>query len=140
MNTVVSYIFFTAIAIATNIGAQDIFLRIYSLMFPVPFSILFGTAVGLIVKYWLDKRFIFKFNAKNLQHQGQVFLLYTLMGVFTTLIFWGVEWGFELLFQSKYMRYFGGFLGLSIGYTIKYFLDKKYVFVHHIKREHHASY
>ncbi len=50
------------------------------------------------------------------------------MGLVTTMIFWGFEYGFHLIFESKKMRYFGGIIGLAIGYFIKYHLDKRFVF------------
>ena len=84
--------------------------------------------MGLLVKYVLDKKWIFAFRADNLAHDSRIFLLYSLMGVLTTIIFWGVELGFELAFKSKAMRYLGGVIGLMIGYIIKYQLDKRYVF------------
>jgi putative flippase GtrA len=129
MNVAVAYALFAIIAIIANILAQDIFLKIYQAEFAISLSILCGTAVGLVLKYWLDKRFIFRFVAKNLKQHGRTFMLYAVMGVLTTLIFWGTEWAFELMFQTKEMRYLGGVLGLVVGYMVKYFLDKKYVFV-----------
>lgn len=50
------------------------------------------------------------------------------MGVFTTFIFWGFEIGFDLIFKTEMAKYIGAVFGLSIGYIIKYFLDKKFVF------------
>jgi putative flippase GtrA len=44
--------------------------------------------------------------------------------VITTFVFWG----FDYLFNSIPMRYLGAVIGLSIGYIIKYQLDKKFVF------------
>lgn len=129
MNIAVAYALFATIAIIANILAQDIFLKIYQAEFAFSLSILCGTAVGLVLKYWLDKKFIFRFVAKSLKQHGRTFMLYTVMGVLTTLIFWGTEWAFELMFQTKEMRYLGGVLGLVVGYIVKYFLDKKYVFV-----------
>ena len=52
------------------------------------------------------------------------------MAVFTTIIFWGTEIAFDTLFQDPNAKYLGAVIGLSIGYIIKYFLDKKYVFIH----------
>jgi len=46
----------------------------------------------------------------------------------TTFIFWGTEIGFDAFFENENAKYFGAVIGLSIGYIIKYFLDKKYVF------------
>jgi hypothetical protein len=50
------------------------------------------------------------------------------MGLATTFIFWGFEFGFQHLFETKEMRYLGGIIGLAIGYLTKYQLDKRYVF------------
>ena len=88
-----------------------------------------GTAVGLIVKYVLDKRFIFRFSANSVAHDGYVFVLYTVMGIVTTAMFWVVELGFDHLFATREMRYVGAALGLTLGYVTKYRLDKRYVFV-----------
>jgi putative flippase GtrA len=51
------------------------------------------------------------------------------MGVFTTVIFWSVEYAFYLTFATDTMRYVGGVIGLAIGFYVKYQLDKKFVFV-----------
>jgi putative flippase GtrA len=50
------------------------------------------------------------------------------MGIVTTIVFWGFEFSFHLLFETKEMRYLGGILGLAVGYLTKYHLDKRYVF------------
>lgn len=128
MNLAVTYAVLAAIATLTNIGAQDLLLRVYAGPFSVPVSVAFGTLVGLVVKYALDKRYIFRFQARSLAHDGRTFILYTVMGLATTVIFWGFEFGFDYLFASKPMRYLGGILGLAIGYLSKYHLDKQFVF------------
>lgn len=123
-----TYALLAAIATAVNIGAQDLVIRAYRGSFAILVSVVVGTAVGLITKYVLDKRYIFRFQARDIKHDGRTFILYTVMGVATTVIFWGFEFGFQHLFQSKEMRYFGGIVGLAIGYLAKYHLDKRYVF------------
>jgi len=122
------YAVFAFIATAANIGTQDIVVRGYSGAFDVLLSVIAGTGVGLFVKYLLDKRYIFQFRARNVVHDSQTFLLYALMGLVTTAIFWGVEFGFHYLFETKEMRYVGGAIGLAFGYLIKYRLDKRFVF------------
>lgn len=124
----ITYLILAVIATATNILAQDVAIRIYSGAYSVLLSVAVGTAVGLIVKYMLDKRYIFRFRARDVAHDSKTFALYTLMGVATTVIFWGFEFGFHYLFESKGMRYLGGVIGLAIGYLAKYHLDKRYVF------------
>lgn len=122
------YGIFALIATAANIGAQDLAIRTYHGSSALLLSVIVGTAIGLVVKYILDKRYIFRFRARNAAHDGRTFLLYVAMGILTTAIFWGFEFGFDYLFQSKALRYFGGMLGLAIGYVAKYQLDKRYVF------------
>jgi putative flippase GtrA len=124
----ISYGIFALIATVANIGAQDALTRVYSGPGHIAASMVLGTGVGLVVKYLLDKRYIFRFKAQSVAHDTQTFALYTLMGVLTTLVFWGFEWGFHLAFQSKEMRYLGALLGLAIGYVAKYHLDKRFVF------------
>jgi putative flippase GtrA len=93
-------------------------------------AMFFGTLAGLVAKYILDKKYIFYHTPKDRSDDARKFALYSLMGVFTTIIFWGTEIAFNALSPSPYAKYLGAVIGLSIGYIIKYFLDKKYVFIH----------
>ena len=129
MKLAITYAIFALIATAANIGAQDLVIRGYNGAFDILISVVVGTGVGLVVKYVLDKRYIFGFRARNVVHDGRTFALYTLMGLATTFIFWGFEFGFHHLFETKEMRYLGGIIGLAIGYLTKYHLDKRYVFI-----------
>ena len=124
----IKYAIFALIATAANIGAQDLVIRTYSGAFDILASVVVGTGVGLVVKYILDKRYIFRFRAISVAHDTQTFALYTVMGLATTVIFWGFEFGFHHIFETKEMRYLGGVIGLAIGYLTKYHLDKRYVF------------
>jgi len=128
MRLAIIYAVLALIAMATNIGAQELTVRAYQGPFQVALSVFVGTGVGLVVKYMLDKSFIFRFRPRDKLHDAQTFVLYTVTGVATTAIFWGFEFGFDRLFQSKDMRYLGGLIGLAIGYWTKYRLDKRYVF------------
>ncbi|UJS24345.1 GtrA family protein [Thiothrix winogradskyi] len=129
MTLALTYALFALVAIIANIGTQAVIMYLYSGSFQLEFSVLGGTAIGLIIKYILDKQYIFHFKTKNLAHNNKTFLLYTFTGIFTTLIFWGFEFGFHYLFQNDLLRYVGGIIGLLIGYIIKYRLDKKHVFI-----------
>lgn len=129
MGITVRYSIFALVATGANIGSQDISLRLYDGLHAVLVSVLVGTAVGLGTKYVLDKRYIFRYQVNNTLHDMHTFLLYTIAGLATTLIFWGFEFGFHLLFETKKMRYLGGVIGLAIGYYAKYQLDQRYVFV-----------
>lgn len=124
----VNYAIFALIATTANIGAQDLVIRTYSGTFDILTSVVVGTGVGLVVKYILDKRYIFRFRARSVAHDTHTFALYTVMGLATTVSFWGFEFGFHHVFETKEMRYLGGAIGLAIGYLTKYHLDKRYVF------------
>jgi len=128
MKLAITYAVFAIIATIANIAAQDITIHIYAGVYSILLSVAVGTAAGLVIKYILDKRYIFRFQTWNTSHNGKVFVLYTFMGIVTTMIFWLFEFGFNHLFQTKEMRYFGGVIGLAIGYVVKYRLDKRFVF------------
>lgn len=123
-----AYISFAVIATIFNILTQDILSYLYNGRFDVFISIFIGTAIGLVIKFILDKRYIFKYHNSKLKKNSQVFVLYTVMGIITTAVFWGFEFGFHYLFATKEMRYLGAIIGLMIGYVCKYYLDKRYVF------------
>jgi len=122
------YTIFALFATVVNIGSQEIAITLYQGSFAIMLSILVGTAVGLVLKYWLDKRYIFQYQTQSIQHGSKTFTLYTIMGVVTTFIFWGFELAFDAIYGTKEMRYLGGVIGLAIGYYVKYQLDKRYVF------------
>jgi putative flippase GtrA len=123
------YAIFAGIATLVNILSQDITIRLYNGMLSMYVSIAVGTLTGLVTKYVLDKKFIFVYRASSLVDDGATFIAYSVMGLATTLIFWGTELGFEFLFGSKWLRYLGAVIGLTIGYAVKYRLDKHFVFI-----------
>jgi hypothetical protein len=123
-----AYAGFAAVSIAANIGSQHLALKGYRGPHAIVGSMLVGTAVGLAVKYLLDRRFIFRYGRRETSHEVRTFALYATMGLATTAIFWAFEWAFELVFASDTMRYVGAVIGLCLGYWLKYRLDKHYVF------------
>ncbi len=129
MKLALNYTIFAIIATIANIGSQDLFLRFYGAAFDIVLSVLVGTAVGLLVKYWLDKRYIFRYRTSDIAEDSRLFTLYTIMGIVTPAVFWGFEFAFHFIFGTDFMRYLGGALGLAIGYLMKYQLDKRFVFV-----------
>jgi putative flippase GtrA len=128
MQLAITYALFALVATIVNIVAQDVVTRLHDGRFALVLSMVVGTLAGLVVKYVLDKRYIFRFQARDLIHDSQTLALYTLMGLATTAIFWAFELGFAYLLESREMRYLGGAIGLAIGYVTKYHLDKRYVF------------
>lgn len=128
MKIALMYTIFALFATVANIGSQEIAITLYQGSFAIMLSILVGTAIGLVLKYWLDKRYIFQYQTQSIQHGSKTFTLYTIMGIVTTFIFWGFELAFDAIYGTKEMRYVGGVIGLAIGYYVKYQLDKRYVF------------
>jgi len=122
------YILFASFSIAVNLLFQYISFLFYSRDYSLYLALFVGTLAGLIVKYILDKKYIFYHKPKDIKDDGKKFVLYSFMGVFTTIIFWGFEIGFDRVFNYQEAKYIGGFLGLVIGYIVKYFLDKRFVF------------
>lgn len=122
------YIAFAAIATVANIGTQFIMFRIISGPFALPLAMLAGTAVGLVIKYALDKVWIFQDRETGLEQHAKKFTRYSVIGLGTTAIFWVTELSFAMIGPWEGWRYIGAVIGLSIGYTLKYFADRKYVF------------
>ena len=125
----VLYTAFAVLSTVINIGSQMLSIWAFKGPYSVEISILVGTAAGLPLRYFLEKRYIFNFKSQNLKHDGKLFVFYSAMGVITTLIFWGTEYAFHLIYDVDFMRYIGGVIGLAVGFYFKYQLDKKYVFV-----------
>lgn len=123
------YAVLALIATISNIASQFLFLQVYSGVLKLSASVAVGTAVGLVVKYLLDKRFVFRFRARDRAHDARTFAAYVAMGLVTTALFWFFEYVFQRLFGSDAMRYCGAAIGLALGYAIKYRLDKRFVFV-----------
>lgn len=122
------YSLFAILATLINLSVQEIVIRIYDGSFPIYLAMMFGTLAGLVSKYLLDKKTIFGFITTSHREDLGKFTLYGLTGVVTTAIFWGFELGFDSLIGGKIARYMGAVIGLSIGYGVKYQLDKRYVF------------
>src|SRR5260370_20310903 len=132
MRLAIVYTIIALIATAANLGAQELAVRAWHGAFQIELSVFIGTGVGLVVKYVLDKIFIFRFRAASTLHDLQTFILYTRMVAVTTLLFWGFEFGFNSAFQDKNMRYVGALIGLAIGHCAKYHLDMRFLFRSHV--------
>jgi putative flippase GtrA len=128
MNIALKYALFAALATSANLITQFILLRIISLPYELYFAIMGGTLVGLIVKFILDKNFIFYFKPAIKSENSRSFIAYTGTGIITTGIFWGIELIFNAIWLWEGAKYFGAAIGLSVGYFMKFHLDKAFVF------------
>lgn len=124
----IKYTLFAIISTILNLLFQYLSFFAYAGLGSLYIAMLVGTIAGLVSKYLLDKKYIFYHTPKNKTDDAKKFMLYTLLGGFTTAIFWGTEIAFDAIFKNESAKYIGAVIGLGIGYFIKYFLDKKYVF------------
>ncbi len=125
---VLRYAAFAVIATLANLATQRAVLGFGQSAWFFMAAVGAGTLVGLVVKYILDKRWIFFDQETGLKNHGRKFTLYTVMGLVTTAIFWGTETLFWVIWQTTAMRELGAVIGLSIGYVVKYQLDRRFVF------------
>lgn len=123
------YAAFAGLATLANLVAQWSVFRLYEGAHSLPLGMAAGTLVGLGVKYVLDKRWIFEDCETGVSQHARKFSLYSLMGVVTTALFWATELVFAHVGQGEIWRYVGAVVGLGIGYSIKYCLDRRFVFV-----------
>lgn len=127
--TASKYTAFAVLAITLNISVQMIVFHFYKGPFELFVGLACGTAAGMLVKFTLDKKYIFKYKAPDTGKNIITFIMYCLMGLITTCIFWSMEILFDYIFNNEPGRLTGGFFGLVFGYTAKYFLDRKFVFI-----------
>jgi putative flippase GtrA len=124
------YSLFAVLSTLVNLLFQYFSFTLYAGRGALYVAMVVGTLAGLVAKYILDKKWIFYHTPKDKKDDARKFALYSLMGVFTTVIFWGTEMAFYYLVPNPKAKYIGAVIGLSIGYIIKYFLDKRFVFIH----------
>lgn len=126
--TAIKYAFFAALSIIVNLVFQSAIRSLYTGFGTFYLSLATGTLAGLAFKYILDKQFIFYHKTNGIKDGVGNFALYSLMGVWTTIIFWGCEIAFHYSWKSPLSQYIGGAIGLLFGYAVKFSLDKRYVF------------
>lgn len=125
---VLRYGLFAILATLANLGVQRLVLGAGDAQLFYGAAIAAGTLAGLVLKYLLDKRWIFHDLSTGAAAHGRKFTLYTAMGVVTTAVFWASETAAWLIWQTDLARELGAIAGLSVGYVIKYRLDRRFVF------------
>jgi putative flippase GtrA len=123
----VRYVLFAVLATFANLITQEAVIRTAPVA-PLTLSILIGTVAGFILKYVLDKKWVFEDEYGGHRQELQKITLYGAFSVLTTLIFWGFEVTFWMIWQTDLAKYTGAVLGLAIGYAAKFVLDRTFVF------------
>jgi putative flippase GtrA len=126
---VLRYVLFAVLATLANLLTQRLVLGLGDNNAVFAVAVVLGTLVGLALKYMLDKRWIFHDYSSGVREQSKKFTLYTTMGIATTAIFWGTETVFWFIWKTGLMRELGAIIGLSIGYVVKFYLDRRFVFI-----------
>jgi putative flippase GtrA len=127
MNPLARYYGFALASMGANLGTQHA-AYLTSPIAPVQVSIVAGTIVGFAFKYLMDKYYVFAARTESATAEARRVVLYGMFSVGTTVLFWSVEIAFWLVFRTDAWRYFGGLLGLMAGYTLKFWLDRRFVF------------
>lgn len=123
----IRYVVFAGIATLANLATQEAVVRVAPLS-PLALSILMGTATGFILKYLLDKKWVFDDGYSGHRRELQKITLYGVFSVFTTLVFWSFEVAFWVIWRTDFAKYTGAVIGLAIGYAAKFVLDRAFVF------------
>jgi putative flippase GtrA len=125
---VMRYVAFAIVATIINLAVQRLVLNLSGTVAAFYVALFAGTMAALVVKYALDKRWIFADRSSGIAAHSRKLSIYTTMGVVTTAIFWGTEALFWFHWQSHAAREMGAILGLALGYAVKYRLDRRFVF------------
>ena len=123
----IRYVLFAILATLANLMTQEASIRLVPGA-PLTFSILMGTVAGFVLKYILDKKWVFEDAYAGHRQELQKIGLYGAFSVLTTLVFWGFEIAFWMIWQTDFAKYTGAILGLAIGYAAKFLLDRSFVF------------
>lgn len=122
------YALFAIFAMLANLLTQEATIRLSPPFAPLTLSILMGTAAGFLLKYLLDKKWVFDDSYGGHRQELRKIALYGTFSVLTTLIFWGFEIAFWAIWKTDLAKYTGAVLGLVIGYAAKFVLDGSFVF------------
>jgi putative flippase GtrA len=121
------YLLFAIASGVINIIVQECVFR-SSPFYLLPLSIAAGTLAGFAAKFLMDKRWIFYDEYSGHSREAKKVLLYGAFSVVTTVVFWAFEVSFWYVWQTETAKYSGAAVGLGIGYILKYFLDRTFVF------------
>jgi putative flippase GtrA len=116
--------------ICTSFGNIEIIQILYCSTNPFNMPELMGSiaAVGItyIIKFFLDKYFVFKKSSLKAKETTLEFLKYFGFAILTTIENIGIQFILTNIFKSPLELSF--IIALTIGYVTKFFLDRRYVF------------
>src|SRR4051794_31140468 len=110
----IRYVCFAGLAAVANLATQAAVARAAPVA-GIMASVAAGTVAGFVVKYWLDKRWVFLDAYDSHAAEVRKVFVYGISSVGTTLLFWGVELGFWFIWGTAEAKYLGALIGLSLG-------------------------
>ncbi len=123
--SVILYVVFAAFAICLNMFVQNLMFALWPLGGAIFVAMPVGAGVALLTKYFLDRRYVF---ASERSASRIEFLKYALTGGFITAVFFVTEYAIWIIYQTDYARNVGIVIGMTVGYTLKYVLDRHFIF------------
>lgn len=124
---VLRYVLFAILSMAANLAVQAGVFRLLPTGGLLP-AMAAGTIAGFVLKYGLDKFWIFADPVEGHGRELRKVALYGLFSVVTTCIFWAFEAVAWLVWGTEAAKYAGAVLGLCVGYVVKYGLDRRFTF------------
>jgi putative flippase GtrA len=124
----IRFVTFAILAGVSNLATQEAIIRLMPPWIPIIISVLAGTAIGFVVKYVLDKYYVFLDGYDGHTAELRKVAMYGLFSIGTTLLFWAIELGFWYAWSTAEAKYIGAIIGLILGNWLKYLLDRRWVF------------
>ena len=121
------------VATAFNSASQIMLIKNFCIdksMFCRMTSVLAAAAVGFCIKFLWDNFIVFGNSKASTSRKGFLFLA---SSVFITFLYFVVMFCLSLIEVTDTAFAASSWLCFFLGYLLKYFIDKKYVFVTHLK-------
>ena len=117
-------------AICNSFGSNEFIYLLYCSTSRYDMPTLIGSIVAIgityIIKFFLDKLIVFKSKGIPLRNTTKEFLKYFVFAILTSIENIGIQFLLRNFLNSSLE--ISIFLALTIGYSTKFFLDRKYVF------------
>jgi putative flippase GtrA len=114
-----------------KLGRIGLIARFYLSTSPYDMPELIGSAIAVvitfIIKFILDKIIVFQKKDTNFQQTRKEFVIYFIFAILTTIINIGIQFILRLFTPESWIT-IRIIIALSIGYIVKFLLDRKYVF------------
>jgi putative flippase GtrA len=117
--------------ISLNFGHIDLIARFYLSTNPYDLPELIGSAIAVIItyitKFLLDKFIVFQKSQTTIQQTGKEFMIYFSFAILTTILNIGIQFLLRLFTPESWIT-FRIFIALTVGYIVKFILDRRFVF------------